>query len=328
MRALSSYVQHFLLVWAMLFTISPARAQDDTCVHPTIQFSLVNQLGHPLTDLSSSQFVATYRGKPVKILSVTPVPGPRRVLILIDASRSMESTHNVDFNIADELLDQLSAGTEIAVVAFAQETTATPGFTTDRETVRKELHVFRSDERLTKSLKNHTALFETINRSASIFGTPQPGDILYVISDGQDNASEIKWQSLDEDLLQRGVRLFAFRIEWTASVPMLGLEDTFPKIISSTGGMAVVLPVDSTYNENEQTYSPPLRDPHGKKLDLAVEIDMQTRLMLNLNKMQIELPEPPRGKRELELRLAKKSPDLFLVFQHTLASCSGDIAVK
>jgi len=319
MYPVAKCAQPLLLICAFLFNIPTARGQDDSCLRHTIQFSLLNHLGQPVADLSPSQFVVTYRGKPVRIISITPSPGPRRVLILMDASGNLQSTHAFDSDVADELLDDLPQGTYVGVMVFAKRPPVTPIFTTDRDSVRKQLQSFRDDQDLARTPKGSTALFDALHQGKSAFGTAQEGDSLYVISDGVDHASQIKWGELDDELIRLGIRVFGMRIKWLGVD--FGVGDNLPDMITFTGGSPVVLLLSRVhldglpFNEN-------LRDDAGKKTRSATEIDWQARFIADLNKMQIELPEPPRGKREVELRLVQKSPELFLVFQHTLPPCS------
>lgn len=323
-RLAKSATPTFVLCIALSIS-SVTHAQNGSCLL-NVQMSLVNHTGQFVTTLDPSQFRASYRGKPVRILSaVMQQRTPRRVLILIDVSGSMQSIHTLDFDVADELLDQFPQGTQVAAMVAAKDSAPTIMFTTDHQSVRNQLRVFRDDRHLTKTLKRMSALFDAIERSLLAFGAPREGDTLYVISDGEDNASNIKWRKLDQELLQRGTRVFAMRIRWTGIVG-LG-EGNLPDLITATGGSTVVLPLDYV-RYGDLPFEQTLRDPAGKKSLLALQIDMQARLMLNLDTLKIELSQSPRGKDKLELRLAKPSNDVFLVYQHSLPPCVGSSAEK
>lgn len=310
-----------LVMGTMLFRPSVLHSQEDACLRRTIELSLVNSKGQIINDLNPSEFAAIYRGKPVRILSIAQDHGPRRVVILLDASGSMTPVHQFAFDVADELLDQLPQGVQVMPIIFAKEEAATSTLTTDRQSVRQQLKTLRDDRRLPKSVKKGgTALLQAIEGALSSFPNPQDGDLIYVISDGDDNFSNVNWRKLDEQLLQHKTRVFATRIHWVSDIIGIGSNNDFADIITATGGSAIVLALDFKRYE-QQTYKESLRDSLGKKSRTALEIDMQVRLMISLDKMEIELPEPAQSNHHLDLRLAAPSPDLFLVYQHTLSAC-------
>ena len=310
-----------LLFSCVVLSIScPAFTQSRGCSEVTIQMSLFNRYGQVVRDLNPSDFVARYHGKPARITSVAQDSVPRRDLILIDVSGSMHSTRTFDFDVAEELLNQLPPGTQVAVMAFAKETTAQPAFSADRDSVRRQLQHFREDANLSKILERKSALVEAMERSLSSFGTAQPGDVLYVISDSLDQASEQDWHTLGEALLSRGIRVMAMRRR-RVDLPPLEHETYLPSLADSTGGSAVDLPLDFRgYDEAE--HKQPLRDSRGRNSQVAFDIDLQARLILDTETVHMQVPERKRRKNDVDLRLAKRSNDLFLVYQHALAPCT------
>lgn len=314
-----------LLLGATLISLAAsaaplAHSQQNSCLQPTVYLSVIDRKGEVIEDVSPGQFAAFYRGKPARILSLAQDRGPRRVLILLDASGSMESTHTLDFDVADEVLDRLPPGTLVGAMVFAKQDTGVPVLTPDRDSVRKQLRALQDDKHLPKAIKKTTALLDTIQESLQAFGSPQEGDTLYVISDGEDNSSRLNWRKLDDQLLERGIRVFAMRIDWTGV--SLSADDNLPDVITSTGGSAVVLPLDLV-RYGELTYKQPLRDTTGKISRLALQIGVQVRIITDSQKMRLQLPEPARGKREWQLRFSdpKLSKDLILIYQHTLPAC-------
>ena len=297
----------------------PARAQAGRCLRRIVYASVINRKGQIVEDADLGDLRGSYRGKPVRIVSYARDLHPRRVLVLLDASASMAQTRDFTFNVADELLDQLPQGTEVGAMIFAQHSTPVPVLTTDRQSVHEDLEAWRNDKRLNKDLKDATALLSAIERSLPAFGKPQVGDTIYVISDGDDNVSNLKWRALDETLLARGIRVFALRILWTG-YPLEGIHTDLPDMVTSTGGSAVVVPLDY-FRYMQSVYNPRLRDPSGKPSRLAQEIELQVRLTLNFGRIVIELPEPAKDPATWELRFAKPSKDFFLGYQHDLPPC-------
>jgi len=53
-------------------------------------------------------------------------------------------------------------------------------------------------------------------KSGDAFGSPQPGDVVYLISDAGDNASKTRPRQVDTSL-REGIRLFAYLLTRSAS---------------------------------------------------------------------------------------------------------------
>lgn len=313
-----------LAIVALPFIPFPSRAQDDTCLRPTIQLAMFDRNWHTVKDLEPSHFAAFYHRKSVRVISITEDPGPHRVLVLLDISGSMKFMHALEFDIADELVRQLSPDTPVAVMAFAQKTTAKPTFSTDRQAALSQLQAFRDDPIIPRVTGGLTALFQSMDYGLSAFGNPELGDVLYVITDGSDNASLLDWRKLRDELLARGIRVFTMQVRWING-PVVESELDLPALVAATGGSSVVLPIN--FYRYEETYNQPLHDQNGSKSQLALEIDMQARLISSVERVQIELPKRGRG-REVELRLAKPSKDIFLLYQHSPAPCSTPLMQK
>jgi hypothetical protein len=287
--------------------------------------NVITREGQIVTKLDGSQFVGYFRHKPLQILAITEDRRPRRVFILLDASGSMEPTHKFTFDLADELLSRLPPGTEVGFLVFAKAATGSLALTTDRETIRQQLQNLRDDQQLQKKLKGTTALLSAIHESLASFGNPQDGDALYIISDGRDNASNLDWHKLNEEVLQQRVRVFAMQpklVEDGGPVPDEASND-LEDIVTSTGGLAIVLPLLGRVGHSRLSLSPPLRDPTGKPTEVATRLDLQVRLITSLSKIVVQLPEPPGKALGWELRFSepKASKDLILIYPHTLPPC-------
>jgi VWA domain containing CoxE-like protein len=298
-----------VLVATLLWLVAPAavfgNAQQDACRQRSIQLRVIDRMSQIVTDLDPSHFAASCHGKPVRIVSITPNRAPRRVFVLLDASGSMEPVHKFTFDVAEELLNDLPAGTQVAAVAFATKAAGNWTFSTDRDALREQLEALRNERHLEKELKGYTALLSTMEQSLSAFGEPQDGDSLYVISDGEDNASTVSWQKFDAMAIQHRIRVFAMRVEWFGGrgpTPE-GLENHLQDIVASTGGASVVARVDRGKCW-QQSCNEPLRDSTGKPTRRESELDLQARVMMSGSKMQIELPERAGKKRDWDLRFS------------------------
>jgi hypothetical protein len=312
----------FALLFLGVSFLQSARPQQDECLQRAVVMNVITRDGQIATSLDPSQFLAFLRHKPVPVLEVMENRRPRRVLILLDASESMKPTHKFTFDVATELLTLLPPGTEVGFQVFAKTVVGSAAMGTDREAVRKQIEGLRDDRRLPTKIKGTTALLSTIQGSLASFGTPRVGDTLYVISDGDDNASNLNWHKLDEEIIQRGVRVFAMRIQWTAEGFEVEGSDNLQDIVNSTGGSSVVVPLDVMRYE-DATYDEPMRDSAGKPTQRALQLELQVRLIGNLKRVLIQLPEPTSKARDLELRFSepKAYKNLVLIYQHSVPPC-------
>ena len=89
-----------------------------------------------------------------------------------------------------------------------------------------------------------TALFDSIDQAVSLFGTPQIGDTIYVVSDGGDNRSRISFSKLKERLASYGVRVFVFPLpigQFPTTEEQYG-EDRMEELAEFSGGYVIRVP--------------------------------------------------------------------------------------
>jgi hypothetical protein len=302
----------------------PAR-QEPACREETSLINVITLDGRIATGVDPSQLTGLYHGKPVRIVSITADEHPRRVIILLDISGSMDSVHRFSFDIADEMLERLPSGTQVGYVVFAARTMASPVLTTDRQSIQEQLAVLRADRQLHKQIKNTTALLNAMEQALQALGKPQQGDAFYVISDGEDNAGDLHWEEVRNQIIKAGVRVFAMQIRWIGGGGP-DVPDNLQNVVGSTGGFSIILPLDRRRYE-EEDYIEPLRDPTGDPTRRALEVRLQAQLITRASKLTIELPEPARKFREWQLRLSPPtlSKRAVLVYQHILPPCTAAV---
>ena len=102
----------------------------------------------------------------------------------------------------------------------------------------------RSAVREGNDVKGHTALYDTILEALKSLEPTQPGDAIYVITDGGENASAEKLTQLEHSLESSGVRLFAFLLDgpWLTSPGQSSVTDLYALVRESGGSLASVSP--------------------------------------------------------------------------------------
>lgn len=235
----------------------------------------------------------------------------------------MEPVRKFALSAAEEVVAQLPQSTKVAVLTFAEETEGTSLFTVDHKALLNMLSGLE-----TQKDKKMTALIDSMQRAVDAFGTAEEGDTIYVISDGADNASRLRWQKLQEELIERRMRVFAILVSWRG--PIATPEESnqhLPEIVNSTGGFGLILPLDRPRYENAH-YDEPLSDSSGKLTALGRQLAFQVQAISYASQIVIQLPVPEGKKNRWQLRFAnpKLWKHLSLVYQKALPPCNSPIA--
>jgi|KBSSwiS6_1023812.scaffolds.fasta_scaffold02662_3 Mg-chelatase subunit ChlD len=168
--------------------------------------------GNAIRDLSKSNFKISFDKKPITVLDARYTQGPRRIVVLLDMSGSMQGdADSTKWKIAKEavedLLQQTPADVPIAFLTFAEQVHDVFGFSSSRTSIHKWL---AQGPTQSKNLKGYTALRDAIMTGLAILRPFRQGDSLYVITDGDDTKSEESNSHTKATLLNSGVRSFAF----------------------------------------------------------------------------------------------------------------------
>src|SRR5712692_5716164 len=85
------FIRHTLVLSCIVTAglLLEALAQETPCLRRTVMASVLTTAGQPVASVPASSFRGTFRGKPVRVLSATRDLGPRRIVVLLDASGSM-----------------------------------------------------------------------------------------------------------------------------------------------------------------------------------------------------------------------------------------------
>jgi len=251
------------LLFLACILAAPVYGQDSPCAIREIPINVTDPAGVIVTDLNPATFLAKVHGKPVQVLSVARDSRPRRIVILLDASSSMTIEPikwAMALRTATELLNAAPASDTFSLIVFTNAVQETVDFTQDRGSILTSLQkIERGKKALPKGTKGSTALWDAISAGATLLGSSTPGDVIYAITDGDDNASEEKPSVIERTLLEKGIRLFGFFFD-EGSIEMYPDHPTLIDVgttLKDTGGVAVVLPrgkyLESEYKlSNEQ----------------------------------------------------------------------------
>lgn len=273
--------------------------------------------------VSNSSLAGVYRQRPVRIDSITPDQRPRRLVLLVDNSGSMlgdgVSDRKLALDVANDVLDHMPAESQIGLAFFSDKRLlgATP-VTTDRRKLKDTV------ERLGVRPFGRTSLWDAIDESVALLGAPQPGDAMYVISDGGDNISAADPRTVARILVGAQIRLFAF-------LTMNGGHDRYgpgdlAQLAEDTGGFAVGSLTPSQMGRARDAAATPQDKLVKSILELRPDLDSQYQQILAFYRLTIELPEPIDKPLDWTLdwsdaeKAARKN--LVLLYPHILMPCN------
>ena len=236
----------------LLFGLSPAGlpAQDSGYTTRTLAVGVLDSAGNLVPNLSAANFHAKLHGHDLQILSASLDSGPRRIVLVLDASGSMMNAGpgwKIEKSISQYLIQVAPQGASIAQMAFATRVFATVDFNQDPPALLKNLADLVRASEYRHWGPGKTALYDAISYARDLFGVPNVGNAILVLSDGADNRSRLSVSDVRRNLLAAGVRLFAVLI-----MDQLSFRTRMPEeingpsqlrdVVKDTGGMSLILP--------------------------------------------------------------------------------------
>lgn len=303
-----------------------AFAEQSVCLERTVPVSVYSKDGSPAPQLSLDSLNGTYQKKPVGVKLVALDKRLPRIILLVDTSGSMKIRIDVTMDAAEAVLSKVPPAVEIGLAFFAKDMLPVVLPTTNRVTVMSQLETLRKDR---SSFRGRTALWAAIRESVKMFGTAQLGDVIYLISDGGENASKTQERDVEGTLRNAGVRLFALIIQNEG--PGLARspdEESGPvsleQIVQDTGG-AALFPKPLGFPSSQFAVPLPLVDKQGKPTQLGLDLDRHLRHLLDFYRVDIDLPEPVDKPRDWKLDLVgfskSQRDNLVLMYPTLLLPC-------
>lgn len=298
------HLRKILPLLLLLLAVCRLVAQStDNCLHRTMTVNVRDSNGNLVPDLPTTAFHGKLRGKPVTVRSEQVEIGPRRLVMLLDASGSItgsEYTWKIAQLVAGDIISSASRPNQVALVVFAAQVLDVTNFTSARMQVLEKLRQLEDGSKAAPKGKRRTALFDTLTYAADLFGSPMPGDVIYAITDGGDNISHKTEEDVQTRLLSKGVRFFAFYM--TENNFPTEEERLGPRVLHSlaalTGGAVLDIPNSSLS---------PLYDlsPKGRER-MAAQLRYLYDLMVSFYQLEIELPAPVDKQRHWDLEVVDK----------------------
>jgi hypothetical protein len=300
-----------LMLVAVLALSAAGWAQNvDPCLSHHIAVNVVDKQGKIVSGLTPESFHVRTGDETVMVKSAQATARPHRVVILVDLSGSInksEHTWEMARVAAGNLLVAAPSTLRVALVLFSDRIIDTIGFDRPATDIVERLAKLENG-------KGHTAILDAIDYSINLLQPSGLGDVVYIITDGGENASKAHRSDVESKLLAQGIRLFAFILQ-----PKLYFatpeEEAGPSLLVELTQLSGGMVVDE---------------------DSAAALDAQPRLSAVLNRgydrmahfYDLELSMPDRWTKKERLRLdivdqdGKKRKDLSLSYPQYLLPCT------
>ncbi|HST08861.1 MAG TPA: VWA domain-containing protein [Terriglobales bacterium] len=192
---------------ALFVPLSASQTARASCERRTIIVTVSDKNG-PVMNLNMASVRLDSKPPGVEVAAFTPRRQPVRALLLIDLSGSMRTPGKLKVvsELARGFVDASPANSPFSLLTFGNPLDDQLGFPASKEVILQKLQAIKREPPGTKG--GYTALFDAMTKAIEMFGSAQPGDVVFLVSDGGDNRSRTRMRDVKRLLLERGIRLF------------------------------------------------------------------------------------------------------------------------
>lgn len=303
-------------------------AQDSPCMRQTIVANVTDWSGLPVLGLEASNFRGKFRGRPVKIHSATRASEPQRVVIVLDRSGSMneEGTWNSVREIVVDAVCSLGRSHWVGYISFSEVVDHRVPLTRQSQEILRTIDEAQNATAPLSMPKGKTALFDSLGTALKMLEPTQPGDSIFVLTDGGDNVSRTKPYALERDLARAGVRLFVFAtprstiLRWASPRGEIESLRALEQIALASGGKALSPAMhhisDKGYWRSEK-----------QRRALFYSLKCLYREVAEYYEIDVELGLPVDKPREWQLEAldtdGKKMKNVDCIYQRVLMPCAA-----
>ncbi len=154
----------------------------------TVQFEVKRPDGTYLRDAKRDEFRVTEDGRNVPIVEfLAPVTSeliPTTIVLVVDRSGSMQNENRIGGlkRAVASFLDNLPAGSRVALVSFASDVDRFSGFTTDLASVRSQVDELDAE--------GSTRFYDAVQRALTLLQNETGRRAVLALTDGEDTASQ------------------------------------------------------------------------------------------------------------------------------------------
>lgn len=315
-----------ILAASMLLHAQPAA---DSCSLRSIPLGVLDREYHFIENLKPPdvRIKARDQGLAIRQMSLT---SPRRLILLLDVSGSMiqKNKWEVIRFLAYDVIAAAPDDLEIALSAFASQYHEIVGYTRDRNALRGALAALTYDGLKARKGGLRTLLGDALIVAARQNSSPSFGDVIYVLTDGEDARSNASLREIRQEVTLRSLRVFFFLVRENHKDFSDLNSSSWQELATASGGHVIDLasswPSPSlAYSSQEFFYK---LDPKNLR-DLSLAARILYTSMFRFYSLEVQIPGELQGlKSKLKVAVVdqhgEKMKKVGLIYPQELPRCS------
>jgi hypothetical protein len=279
----------------------------------------------PTHGFAASDLRATMKGKEITIKEIKPPPATRRFVFVLDRSGSMTDPEETGANHLDPLINRslvsaisaVAPGSTIAFLTFASQSSQRTEFMPPDVAKGKIVEMLAWAPKNKKGARG-TPLWDEIDAAGKMLVPHQSGDVILIVSDGMDNASDLSLSDVENELTRAGLTVLAMIAFDSPFIPARGGPPDLIALTKATGGLTAV--IRNSIADIDPFPLPDLKQNGKWQLNpgqLIPQLAHQSSLVLEL----------PAFQKPEELKLTVNSPEMKksidLLYPRLLYPCAS-----
>ena len=321
-RLIASVLLGFVTV---MCAVLPAQAQQTSCQRRILVASFTSEQLLPISGVAPTDLEAKIQGKRVTILSLAPDERPHRLLILLDSSGSMMSYWATATKFAQMFANENAGTSQLALMASSRGNADIVDFSEGNSAVSAKLQELAMLGYEKKDVRGMTAIRDAIVQAVQLFHHPTSADAIYLITDGEENASKHNTEFVEHLLSRTSVRLFVTVVGHGHDGPVFPImvenEDLAEMSKDSGGGVLGYLDWNDSRLFLEADARYPVDLPPDRALARLFQVISRDEVV------QVQLPESIRKFEHLKLKFSREARKRWkgarITFPQLLPPCAG-----
>lgn len=307
---------------------------SDACLRRAVAVNVVDKSGATVSGLAAANFQGQVDGKQVRVTSFQADMRSRRILILLDTSRSMtdvEEKWKVSWTLTEHAIVFAPESTPVGLLVFDDRVRLKLGFGERRPVMLKRLADLASGYESTDphwpfpqasqgadrpgnrgaEPETKTALWDALQEALKSMGPFEIGDAIYIISDGGDTGSGAQQREIEAQVAAIGARVFSL-------VPLIEHPGSF--FVGDERMAAAKLAELSESSGGHNLLWRTASDRHSLNT-LAEKLKPFYDEMARYHRVEIELPNPVEKPIRWKLEVTGSSGKLKVRYPRQLFPC-------
>lgn len=287
-------------VIASCFATSVAEPQARSYKQVSIPINILDVELRRVIGINGGDISVRLDGEPLTVKLLKDNGVPRHIVLVLDVSGSMiPGRRDLASWVASNFIPFIPNASSLAMMAFSSRIIEEIGFDKDRRLMLDRLSDLSLDS------KDHNApsrIFDAVQRAADLIYPVQPGDTIFLLSDGREARSKVTDTRLRDMLIQKQIRLFMFRPGYDPGERLGENAQFLEKLCLDSGGMRFVFYPNSDPWRNTQAYT---LTAHEKQILLTQLIGFFGAI-LTFYQLDLEIPFNVKKNAKLSLEFLNR----------------------